>query len=98
MRSLNRSVGATVKRCASAFSIWKLSSGIRFLFHCSSCHGRPTLQSIEELADLLPHFGSPGKPMPVRANEAHEFVTLVDREHVVLRRSISPDVSNAIHE
>src|SRR5580658_8815130 len=98
MRSLNRSVGATVKRCGSAFSIWKLRSGIRFLFHDRSCHSGPVLQFVEEVADLLPDFGSAGKASPVDANQANQLVALVDWEDEVLRRGNAPDVSNPVDE
>src|ERR1700738_1993397 len=94
MRSLNRSVGATVKRCGSAFSIWKLRLGIRFLSH----HRGPVFQSVEEMPDLLPDLGSAGKASPVGANQAYQLVTLVDREHIVLRSSKSPDMSNTVDE
>src|ERR1700730_8554822 len=94
MRSLNRSVGATVKRCGSAFSIWKLRSGIRFL----SNHRGPLLQSVEEMADLLPDLGSAGKASPVGANQAYQLVTVVDREHIVLRSSKPPNSSNPVDE
>src|ERR1700730_2252817 len=94
MRSVNRSVGATVKCCGSAFSIRKLRSGIRFLSH----HRGPVFQSVEEVADLLPDLGSAGKPSPVGANQAYQLVTLVDREHIVLRSSKSPDMSNPVDD
>src|ERR1700730_6506420 len=94
MRSLNNSVGATVKRCGSAFSIWKLRSGIRFLAH----HRGPFFQSLEEASNLLPDFGSAGQPAPVSTNQAHQFVTLVDVKQIILRSSKSADMSNPVHE
>src|SRR5271155_1761790 len=104
MRSLNTRVGATVKRWGSAFSIWKLRSGIRFL----SCrfvslrfvfyYGGPLLQFVEEVADLLPDFGSAGKAAPVDANQADQLVALVDWEDEVLRRGDPARVSNPVDE
>ena len=86
MRSLNRSVGATVKRCGSDFSIWKLRSGIRFLSH----HRGTMFQPVEEVTDLLPDLGSTGKAPPVGANQAYQLVTLVDREHIIFREPQIP--------
>src|SRR3981081_695797 len=94
MRSLNNSVGATVKRCGSAFSIWKLRAGIRFLSHDRA----PRFHSCEDSADLLPDFGSAGNPAPVSTNQAHQFVTLVDGKQIILRSSKSADMSNPVHE
>src|SRR5271169_5330560 len=94
MRSLNRSVGATVKRCGSAFSIWKRRSGIGFL--PDQCG--PMLQSVEELADFLPDLSSAGKASPVATNQPYQLVTLIDREHVILRGRKSAGMPNSIDE
>src|ERR1700677_3758803 len=93
MRSLNSRVGAAVNRGGSAFSIWKRKSGIRFFSHCS-----PLFQSVEETPDFLPDLCPAGKSAPVAANQADQLVTLVDREHIILRCSKSSNMSNAIDE
>src|ERR1700733_2582317 len=94
MRSLNRSVGATVKRCGSAFSIWKLRSGIGFLFH-----NRGSLfQFVEKARNLLPDLGSTGKAAPVGANQSDQLVAFVDRQQIILWRSKSAGVPDAIDE
>src|SRR5580704_16621019 len=107
MRSLNSSVGATVKRCASAFSIWKLRSGILslagpLLLFCllsDDCRdGRSLFQSVEKAANFLPDLGSAGKPAPVAANQAYQFVALVDWEHVVLGSCDSSHVSHPVDQ
>src|ERR1700686_1523578 len=94
MRSLNRSVGATVKRCGSAFSIWNLRSGISFLsppcgslFHC-----------VEEACNLPPHFGSTRKAAPVRTDQSDQLVTFVDWQQVVFWSSKSTGMSHPIDE
>src|SRR5207248_813337 len=65
-RTDKASSGATANGTASAFSTWKLRSGMRSL-----------LQLGEKLADLLPHLGAAGQASPVRANEPHQLVALI---------------------
>src|SRR5580704_18574605 len=78
-RSLNVSSGATAKGTASAPSTMKRRSGMRSL-----------LQLREEVAYLPPYLGAAGQPVPVRANQTHQFVALVDRRQVIFGGAIQP--------
>src|ERR1700729_1644683 len=61
--------------------------------HC----GAP-LQSIVEAANPLPNLSSTGKSAPIGANQANQFVALVDRKHIIFRSGKSSCMSDAVDE
>src|SRR5579864_8657408 len=71
--------GATANGTASAPSTRKLKSGM-----CPLCSRPSSLpESRKESCDLLPHLTSAGESAPVHADQADEFVALINRNQVV---------------
>src|SRR3984885_10401032 len=63
-----------------------------------SDHCGALLQSVEEAANPLPNLSSTGKPPPSGANQANQFVALVDRKHVIFRSGKSSRMSDAVDQ
>jgi hypothetical protein len=61
-------------------------------------HNGPILDAAKELANPLPDLGPAREPAPVSTNQAHEFIALVDGKLVILWRTISAGVAQAVHQ
>src|SRR6476469_9168870 len=90
----NASMGTAAKGTTVADSIWKLRSGTgtstdRLGFRFQLC---------EATTDLRPDFSASRKTFPVGANQANEFVALIDGGNVVLSPSQAMRMSYAVDE
>src|SRR5436305_14939388 len=93
-RSLNARSGEAAKGTASAFSTSKLRSGIRFL----SDRGGSLLQPVKEDGNLLPNFGAAGQAAPVRANQSHKLVALINGHEIILSAGVTARAAHTIDQ
>ena len=59
---------------------------------------RVFLSAAEKGTNLAPDLGASGKPAPVRADQPDQFVALIDRHQVILRRRRASDMPDAVHQ
>src|SRR5580692_1209637 len=93
-RNLNAIRGVAENLATSTPSILKLRSSMRLLGH--NLRAGPKVR--EKVADFLPYFRASRQSAPVDANQAYQFVAGINRNNVILRRSRSPRLADAVHQ
>src|SRR5580704_16068450 len=86
--------GAAANSATSAPSILKPRSGIGLLRHNSRLG--PEIR--KEASDFPPHFRPPGQSPPVDSNQADQLIARVNRDDVILRRSRSARLADAVYQ